>query len=284
MPEGPALKGAPISTPEGIPSVVSQPRLKVQAEGPPQAGTTAATSSSEMNAPLQSTLFCRPDEQNLPGQERRSAEMDGLDLPGEGTPGGEVTRTGGDQEAEFRPAPGPLAFVPPPLPREVSASAGPAAPAAANLPSLHGLMLEQVMQVKLLRADALAVVLTPDQATELFVEVRQREGQTHVYARCDRGDVTLLETQWDSLRTLLAEHGMRLAPLNEAPPVPRPDSSLSRSPAGLAEDRRHWQRPPERPAADTLEDLPMVGSLTEPLRSRAARLTAVSRRAWEWWA
>jgi hypothetical protein len=145
-------------------------------------------------------------------------------------------------------------------------------------------MLEHVIQVKLLRADALSVVLTPDQATQLFIDVRQHEGQTHVYARCERGDATLLGTQWESLRTLLAEHGMRLAPLNEAPPIPAASSGLSRSPSGLAEDRPHWQRRPERPAADTLEDLPMVGSLTEPLRPRAVRPTAVSRRPWEWWA
>ncbi|MBI3876006.1 MAG: hypothetical protein HY300_08635 [Verrucomicrobia bacterium] len=131
----------------------------------------------------------------------------------------------------------------------------------------------------------LSVVLRPDANTELFLQLARRNGQLEATVRCERGDAALLGTHWNQLQESLAKQNVRLAPMQDASSPDfrgRNDSSSSRQP-GADNPPQERSRGPE-----SLDDLPLVGSVTEPLRrrSRAARGAelATAARGWEGWA
>ena len=150
--------------------------------------------------------------------------------------------------------------------------------------SIQTAILDQVVQIKQIRAQELAVVVKTDQGTELFLHLRQHNGQVEVQARCEQGDTRLMREQWGELQSALARHGISLASLNE-PSSSRLASSNTPSPQQRpATDDAGSRRQPRHPSKTTLKDLPMVGSVTEPLKPRTARGVATSRRGWESWA
>ena len=150
--------------------------------------------------------------------------------------------------------------------------------------SVQAAILDQVVQIRQIRAQELAVVVKTDQGSELFLHLRQHNGQVEIHARCEHGNTQLLHQQWSELQSALARHGVSLAPLNEQSgsrlasanaPIPQPQPG-----AGDTESRRQ----PRHPSKTVLEDLPMVGSVTEPLKPRPTRGVTTSRRGWESWA
>lgn len=158
-----------------------------------------------------------------------------------------------------------------------------ASTAAEQAGKLNDLLVGHVLHVKRASLDSVAVVVRPDANTELLLDIRQRSGQVEVYVRCEQGNAAALRGDWDRLERSLAAQGARLAPLNEAPPqreigLPR---SNQPSPGHSEADTR---RRSHRPNPVVLDDLPMVGSLTEPLRRRPVRSLLAARRGWELWA
>lgn len=128
------------------------------------------------------------------------------------------------------------------------------------------------------RADSLAVVIRPDAQTELFLQLRQHNGQIEAFVRCERGDITSLGAGWGELQERLARQDIRLSPL-QTPIQTRDDLSVPPGKGDTAHDRSDRKRH-DIPAS---EELPMVGSITEPLR-RPARSRARKVNGWESWA
>jgi hypothetical protein len=125
------------------------------------------------------------------------------------------------------------------------------------------------------RADSLAVVIRPDSHTELFLQLRQQDGQIEAFVRCERGDIASLGACWSELQERLARQDIRLNPLQ--PPIESREAPSTLPDKGETSSDRKRHRPSES------EELPMVGSTTEPLRhpnrSRARRV-----QGWESWA
>lgn len=158
-----------------------------------------------------------------------------------------------------------------------------ASTAAEQAGKLNDLLVGHVLHVKRASLDSVAVVVRPDANTELLLDIRQRSGQIEVYLRCEPGNAAALQGDWDRLERSLAAQGARLAPLNEAPPQREVGLPRSNQPSpGQGEADTHRRSP--RPNPVVLDDLPMVGSLTEPLRRRPVRSLLSARRGWELWA
>lgn len=152
-------------------------------------------------------------------------------------------------------------------------------------PSDH-LLLEvsrQAVELKQLGADSLAVVLKPDAKTEVFLHLTQRDGVVEVFARFERGDFDALNAHWSQMQQALSSQGIRLGQLQESASSERMTPGLGGNgfDASSGENQPRWERPE---APETLDELPLVGSVTEPLRRRSSRTTARHRRSWESWA
>lgn len=163
-----------------------------------------------------------------------------------------------------------------------------------RLERIGNLIFEEVVVVRHLGVDSLAVVLKPDARTELFLRLTRQNGQIEAQVRVDRGDFTALNAQWPRLAESLAQHGVRVQPLLPAtdasgshqPPAAAPDTKTPGEPGprtadhGLGQHHSH-RRPPQRPWEP---ELAAVGSPTEPVGRRPARGRHAARRLFEDWA
>ena len=61
------------------------------------------------------------------------------------------------------------------------------------------------------RAESLAVVIQPDAQTQLFLQLRQRNGEMEATVRCEKGDFLALNASWRELQESLARQDIRLA-------------------------------------------------------------------------
>lgn len=152
---------------------------------------------------------------------------------------------------------------------------------------IASLMVRESALVKKHGSDSMAVVLRPDAETELFVHLSQRDGQIQATVRCERGDVQHLGALWSQLQESLAQHKVRLAPLQDAPAgQPNfnqpPGPGMSSGQNGTREETR-----PEKQFMDE-RSAPAASQSTAPhVRgaggSRSRRITT-SRPGWETWA
>jgi hypothetical protein len=96
------------------------------------------------------------------------------------------------------------------------------------------LVTEQAVRLQNLKADSLSLVLRPDSQTELYLELRMRDGQIDVRAQLHRGDFDVLNSHWSDLQSKLGQQGVRLAALTQ-------DTS---SPWAGTQDHSHSRREP----------------------------------------
>ena len=164
-------------------------------------------------------------------------------------------------------------------PAPVTASPHPSAEA------LRSEVLRHVAELRLTGARGLDVVLQPDAGTQLTLRLtRGAEGEVTLRASCAQGDATLLAAHWGEVRQSLAQQGVRVEPLEFAS---RGGSTFEPqtgnggpSPDGQSSSQRHGQPWPE-----TLDDLPLVGSITEsPARRGVQRQPGGRTRLLESWA
>lgn len=131
----------------------------------------------------------------------------------------------------------------------------------------------------------LSVVLRPDANTELFVQLARRDGQLEATVRCERGDTTALGAHWGQLQESLARQNVRLAPMQDAA---TPNFREGRNPPPSSNADTGGQPRRERaPAADSLDDLPVIGLMDEPSRQRPREpelAVAATAHGWEGWA
>ena len=152
---------------------------------------------------------------------------------------------------------------------------------------IASLMVRESTLVKKHGSDSMAVVLRPDAETELFVHLSQRDGQIEATVRCERGDVQHLGALWSQLQESLAQHKVRLAPLQDAPSG---QSNFNQSPGSGMSSGQNGMREETRPEKQFMDErpAPAASQTTAPhVRgtggSRSRRITT-SRPGWETWA
>jgi hypothetical protein len=158
--------------------------------------------------------------------------------------------------------------------------------ASASMELLQSSVLKHVTELRHMGATEMAVVLKPDAETQLSLRLSLgSNGEVTVQARCEQGDAQLLAANWGEIRHSLAQHGVRLGALEFSPERSsdtfQPHAGNGGpSPDGQPSSPRHGQPWPE-----TLDDLPLVGSLTEPLARRGVQRPPAGRtRLLESWA
>lgn len=152
---------------------------------------------------------------------------------------------------------------------------------------IASLMVRESALVKKHGSDSMAVVLRPDAETELFVHLSQRNGQIEATVRCERGDVQHLGALWSQLQESLAQHKVRLAPLQDAPSG---QTNFNQSPGSGMSGGQNGTREETRPEKQFMDErsAPAASQTTAPhVRgpggSRGRRITT-SRPGWETWA
>ncbi len=146
---------------------------------------------------------------------------------------------------------------------------------------------ERVVSFRRVGAESIDVSLRPDRGTEINLQLSLSNGQVEVAARLQRGSFELLNAHWSDLQQSLAQQGIRVGQLEPATfnqnhnHNQAASSQTAQQEAGNQRERQ-FERAPE-----TLDELPLVGAVTEPLRSRTSRtsrVTATARSGWEMWA
>lgn len=164
------------------------------------------------------------------------------------------------------------------------AAVGTGAPSPAE--SLKTGVLNHVTELRFTGATEMAVMLKPDADTQLALRLTMdKNGEVLVQARCEQGDAQLLAANWGEIRHSLAQQGVRLGALEFS--QGRGNDTFSQhtgnggpSPDGQSSSQRHGQPWPE-----TLDDLPLVGSTTEPPTRRGVQRQPAGRnRLLESWA
>lgn len=169
---------------------------------------------------------------------------------------------------------------------ELSAPPAAASIAAAPTELLQAGVLRHVTELRQTGATEMAVVLKPDAETQLALRLTlSSSGEVTVQARCEQGDAQLLAANWGEIRQSLAQQGVRLGALEFSPERGHDTfhphaGNGGPSPDGQPSSSRHGQPWPE-----TLDDLPLIGSLTEPPARRGGQRPPVGRtRLLESWA
>lgn len=148
-------------------------------------------------------------------------------------------------------------------------------------------LMQHVTELRYSGATEMAVVLKPDADTQLALRLTfNSQGEVAVQARCEQGDGQMLAASWGEIRHSLAQQGVRLGALefaadHRATETLHPQAGNGGpSPDGQPSSQRHGQPWPE-----TLDDLPLAGSLTEPPGRRGVqRGPANLNRLLESWA
>jgi hypothetical protein len=140
-----------------------------------------------------------------------------------------------------------------------------------------------VVTFKSLYQDNMAVMVKPDEHTELRLQFTLKSDGVDVSAQVERGDFNTLRANWGQLQQTLADHGVRMGELH------RPSSNandMSQSGNGAAMGNAHERTPRHRPRLDEelSEELAGAGAMTEAVHVRLHNSPRVPPRRWERWA
>jgi hypothetical protein len=253
-------------------------------------GTVIARQDNRMKKDVNADKSSPSAEQNLPGGKvSASATSTGADSGGKQAA---PDMTGRKPES---PAPGAKPAAAPayesvaqvvrleskPAAEEASAPAA-SAPAAQKVLSD---IADQVVTFKNVGASSMDAVVRPDSATAISLQLSLHNGQVEVAARLDRGNIEGLQSHWGELQTSMAQQGVRVGALHSSSSSNNPTSSGTPSQnSGAAAGQQ--QQTPRRAlrSPQTLDELPLVGSVTEPLKAKPSTPAATARRGWEKWA
>ena len=139
---------------------------------------------------------------------------------------------------------------------------------------------ERVLSFKRMGADSAEVNLRPDNSTEITLSLSLRNGQVEMTARLERGNLSALNPHWTGLQQSLSQQGVRVGQLTSSQSAMNDQLSSGTSHQSSGENAsRSFERGPE-----SLDDLSVAGSITEPLKGRPQRAVAMAGRGWEMWA
>jgi hypothetical protein len=150
---------------------------------------------------------------------------------------------------------------------------------------LHGIS-DQILEFKKLGADSMAVLLKPDDKTEIYLSVKSQSGHTEVSARLNAGDADLLNEHWGEIKSALAKQGITLSDLETENARPHYGSTSwgrrqNQSPESQSENPQQQQNPGRREMPEFISN---IKSFTDPLQARwAAPALAAAKRLWVVW-
>lgn len=162
-------------------------------------------------------------------------------------------------------------------------TASTAASAQFSVESLADQLMDRVVKFKSLYQDNVAVMVMPDDNTEIHLQFTLGGDGVNVCARVERGDLDLLRANWDQLRQTLADHGVHMGELN------RPPSDTNNLPQSATETNgggTHEQAPRHQPRLneELAEEIAGAGAMTETPHVRLHDARRVTPRRWEKWA
>lgn len=128
-----------------------------------------------------------------------------------------------------------------------------------------------VVGLQHVNATSLAVVLKPDENTQLSLHFKLQHGHFEAFAVLERGDFKSLTSEWAQLQSRLADQGIRLAPLV---------SNLPRT-SGFAGGQFSSPKQQRDDASSVDAPGPNIASLTA---RKSGAPTVPSTTGREWWA
>lgn len=150
---------------------------------------------------------------------------------------------------------------------------------------LHGVS-DQVLEFKRLGADSMAVLLKPDDKTEIYLNVSSQSGHVEVSARLNTGDADLLNSHWGEIKSSLAKQGIALSDLDSDDARHHYGSTSSggrqdQSPDPQSETPQR-RSPSRREMTDFISN---IKSLTDPLAKPwvGPAALAAAKRLWVMW-
>ena len=150
---------------------------------------------------------------------------------------------------------------------------------------LHGIS-DQIVEFKRIGANSMAVLLKPDDKTEIYLNVKSQSGHIEVSARLNTGDADLLNSHWGEIKSSLAKQGIELSDLDTEETRPHYGSTWSGSRHSQSSDGQS-ENPQQRNTnrREVPEFLPKFKSLTNPLDTRwvAPAALAAAKRLWVMW-
>ena len=136
---------------------------------------------------------------------------------------------------------------------------------------------DRIVAFRKIGADTLDISVKPDRSTEISLHLTLRNGQVEVAARLESGNLGGLQAQWGDLQQKLSQQGIRVGQLD---PVLANGQEFSRGATGGANQGSHQQSS----AHEGPDELPYVGTMTEPLKGALRKPTVAAGRGWEMWA
>jgi len=287
----PAVGPAPAQAPTPAQTPAPTPNRSLTRELsplPPADGTVIARQGNRMKTDGNVDKSSQTAEQNLPGGKISSSPMNAQ------------ADTGGKQAspelaAKKPEVPAPATRPVPPsfesavqLVRTDSKPAAEEAPATAvRAPQAQTLLTdvtEQVVTFRNMGVNSMNAVVRPDSATAISLQLSLHNGQVEVAARVDRGNAESLQSHWGELQTSMAQQGVRVSALHSSSSDTQTSSRTPSQNPGAAPGEQ--QQTPRRSlrSPQTLDELPLVGSVTEPLQAQPSTPPATASRGWEKWA
>ncbi len=157
------------------------------------------------------------------------------------------------------------------------------ATAAFSVESLADQLMDRVVKFKSLYQDNVAVMVAPDDKTEIHLQFTLAGDGVNVCARVERGDFNVLQANWDQLRQTLADHGVHMGELNRtASDTNYPSQSSTETTGSGAREQAPHHKP--RLSEELADEIAGAGAMTETPHIRLHNARRVTPRRWEKWA
>jgi hypothetical protein len=91
-----------------------------------------------------------------------------------------------------------------------------AAARPANLEPVIASIHENVRFLRATGSSHVELIFRPDQNTQLYMQVMKVNGEIHVQVRCEKGEAAQLSAAWGEVQSALANHGVRVEPLQNS--------------------------------------------------------------------
>lgn len=284
-PAKPDAETAPISDRFKAAGPQPEPGNQIAAAlAPALSGTAVATNASQMK--------WSPEQNEFAQLATQKVSFDQADVPGDSQTGGAGGKDGGSFASDFTSNKSFEMFSTYGAAGTVTGSnsapgeQGEGAAATSALPArieqVQNLLTREIVMVRQSGADSLAVSLKIDSHTDLLLQLTNHNGQIEAAVRCERGDLSTLNSHWAQLQDSLARQNVHLLPLE--------DRTGSRLASGAADEGFSTQDFDQKTSRN--DPSPSgEGDSTTPSGSRAAATTVNKpqtrkspAKGWESWA
>ncbi len=144
-------------------------------------------------------------------------------------------------------------------------------------------LMDRAVKFKSLYQENMAVLVMPDDNTEIRLQFSLSGNGVDVCAWVERGNFDMLRANWDQLKLTLADHGVHVGDLNHSF---SDTSNLPQSSTETNKGSSHNQAPRHqlRLNEELAEEITGGGAMTEPLHMRLHNTRRATPRRWEKWA